>query len=81
MKTTPFLSLILAGAAGLAFLAPAFALADTAKLDNAGCLTCHDSSKKKIEVPGKDDKNRALAHINAGKFGDRKSTRLNSSHT
>ena len=69
MKTTPFLSLILAGAASLALLAPAPALADTAKLDNAGCLECHDSSRKKIEVPGKDDEKRALAHINAGKFG------------
>ena len=69
MKRGTFLSLILAGAASLALLAPASALADAGKLDNAGCLSCHDSSKKKIELPGKDDEKRTLAHINAGKFG------------
>jgi|GEM_PF-2218719 Prokaryotic cytochrome b561. len=69
MKRGSFLALFQAGAACLAFLLPAPALADAAKLDNAGCLECHDSSKKKIEVPGKDDEKRALAHINAGKFG------------
>ena len=69
MKRGTFLSLLLAGAASLALLAPASALADAGKLDTAGCLSCHDSSKKKIELPGKDDEKRTLAHINAGKFG------------
>lgn len=69
MKRGSFLALFQAGAACLAFLLSAPALADAAKLDNAGCLECHDSSKKKIEVPGKDDEKRVLAHINAGKFG------------
>ncbi|MDT3737134.1 MAG: cytochrome C [Denitratisoma sp.] len=69
MKRGSFLALFQAGAACLAFLLAAPALADAARLDNAGCLECHDSSKKKIEVPGKDDEKRTLAHINAGKFG------------
>ena len=30
----------------------ACALANTAKLDNAACLTCHDAAKPKIKVPG-----------------------------
>lgn len=68
MKRGTFQSLMLAGAACLALLAPRAALAAD-KLDNAGCLECHDSSRKKIEVPGKDDEKRVLAHINAGKFG------------
>ncbi|MBK6632757.1 MAG: cytochrome C [Betaproteobacteria bacterium] len=50
-------------------LAPAPLPAAAAELGNAGCLECHESSKKKIEVPGKDDEKRTLAHINAGKFG------------
>ncbi len=69
MKRGFFLPLILAGAACLAWLSPGAALAEAARLDNAGCLSCHDSSKKKIEVPGKDDEKRTLAHVNAGKFG------------
>ncbi|MCC6658572.1 MAG: cytochrome b/b6 domain-containing protein [Rhodocyclaceae bacterium] len=69
MRTTPFLSLILAGAACLAWLSPAPVLAAADKLDNAGCLSCHEAGKKKIEVPGKDDEKRELAHINAGRFG------------
>lgn len=69
MKRGSFLALFQAGIACLAFLLPAPALADAAKLDNAGCLECHDSSRKKIEAPGKDDEKRTLAHINAGKFG------------
>ncbi len=73
MKTTPFLSLILAGAASLALLAPASILADTAKpgnaLGNASCLECHSSKSKKIEVPGKDGEERALGHVDTAKFG------------
>ena len=68
MKRGFFLSLILAGAACLAWLSPGVARAAD-KLDNAGCLGCHDSSRKKIEVPGKDEEKRTLAHVNAGKFG------------
>ena len=64
---TRFQSLILAGIACLALLSPLSATADAAKLDNAGCLSCHDSSKKKIEVPGTDG-SRELAHVNAVKF-------------
>jgi cytochrome b subunit of formate dehydrogenase len=69
MKRGSFLALFQAGAACLAFLLPTPALAEAAKLDNAGCLECHDSSRKKIELPGKDGEKRTLAHINAGKFG------------
>ncbi|MFC5300122.1 cytochrome C [Azospira restricta] len=39
------------------------------KLDNAGCLSCHDGKKGKIEVPGKDGEKRALAHVDTRKFG------------
>lgn len=69
MKRGIFLSLFLAGAACLGLLVPSPAIADAARLDNAGCLECHESGKKKIEVPGADDEKRALAHINVGKFG------------
>jgi cytochrome b subunit of formate dehydrogenase len=40
-----------------------------ANLDNAGCLSCHDSKQQKIEVPGKDAQKRTLAHVDGGKFG------------
>ena len=38
------------------------------KLDNATCLTCHESGKHKIEVPGDDDSKRALAAVNPKNF-------------
>jgi cytochrome b subunit of formate dehydrogenase len=40
-----------------------------AKLDNATCLSCHETGKNKIEVDGKDDEKRALAPVNSGKLG------------
>jgi len=40
-----------------------------APLDNAGCLTCHDSKAEKIEVPGKDDEARTLGHVDLRKYG------------
>ena len=39
-----------------------------AKLDNAGCLKCHDGQKK-LEVPGAEDKMRPLTGIIPDKFG------------
>jgi len=42
--------------------------AASAKLDNASCLSCHETGKHKIEVPGDDDEKRALAPLNKGKF-------------
>ncbi|MBI3148975.1 MAG: cytochrome b/b6 domain-containing protein [Betaproteobacteria bacterium] len=68
MNRGTLLSLFLAGAACLAWLAPSSVFAVADKLDNVGCLECHESGKKKIEVPGKDGEKRALAHINTGKF-------------
>jgi len=69
MKKIPLLPLILAGAACLALSVSPAAEAAADKLGNAGCLECHESGKKKIEVPGADDEKRALAHVNTGKFG------------
>ncbi len=37
-------------------------------LDNASCLTCHETKKPKIEVPGKEDEKRALGAVDLGKF-------------
>jgi cytochrome b subunit of formate dehydrogenase len=47
--------------------APAWAVA--MKLDNAGCLACHDGKKAKIEVPGRNDEKRTLGHVDTRKFG------------
>ncbi len=69
MKRGSFLTLLQAGVACLAFLLSAPLPAAAAELGNAGCLECHESSRKKIEVPGKDDEKRVLTHINAGRFG------------
>jgi len=37
-------------------------------LDNATCLSCHESGKKPIEVAGKDDEKRPLAPLSPGKY-------------
>jgi cytochrome b subunit of formate dehydrogenase len=51
--------------------APVAAPAATAPaLDNATCLTCHDGKKGKLEVPGADDKPRALHSVAPDKFGE-----------
>jgi cytochrome b subunit of formate dehydrogenase len=39
------------------------------KLDNAGCLACHDSRKAKIDIPAADDGKRVLRHVDARKLG------------
>lgn len=56
----------LACLAGLLIVAPASA---APPLENATCLTCHDGQKGKLEVPGSDDKPRALRSVAADKFG------------
>ncbi|MCF8178323.1 MAG: cytochrome C [Sulfuritalea sp.] len=38
------------------------------KLDNAGCQTCHDGKKGKLEVTTDDDEKRALHPISPGKY-------------
>ena len=38
-------------------------------LENAGCLSCHDARKAKIEVPGTGDAKRELTPLDARKFG------------
>ena len=56
---------------GLAQTAAAPVAAATAPaLDNATCLTCHDGKKGKLEVPGADDKPRALHSVAPDKFGE-----------
>jgi cytochrome b subunit of formate dehydrogenase len=45
------------------------ALAEPPKLDKSGCLECHETRKKKIEVPGADDEKRALRQVDPHKFG------------
>ena len=47
---------------------PARAQTETANLDNAGCLSCHDGKKGKLEAAGKDGEKRALAALNTIKF-------------
>jgi cytochrome b subunit of formate dehydrogenase len=58
---------VLAGIAGALVATATLADANPAKLDNASCLTCHETGKKKIEVKDGDDK-RALAAVNTGKL-------------
>jgi thiosulfate reductase cytochrome b subunit len=69
MNKQALLSRILAGVAFLALLAPPAAAADQSKLDHAGCLECHEASKKKLEVPAKGAATRTLGHLSASKFG------------
>ncbi|MBL8473152.1 MAG: cytochrome C [Rhodocyclaceae bacterium] len=38
------------------------------KLDNASCLSCHDSHRRKLEMEGKDGEKRKLAGVDAPKF-------------
>jgi cytochrome b subunit of formate dehydrogenase len=56
--------LVVALAAGSACAAPA-----AASLENATCLSCHDSKAEQIEVPGKGDEARTLGHVDLRKFG------------
>lgn len=39
------------------------------KLDNASCLSCHETDRHRIEVTGADEEKRALAAVNKGMFG------------
>ena len=39
------------------------------KLDNAGCLSCHDSKKSKLSIAGTGDEKRTLNHVDTRKFG------------
>ncbi len=39
------------------------------KLDNASCLSCHETDRHRIEVTGADEEKRALAAVNKGLFG------------
>ena len=48
--------------------APAQAANEAVALTNTGCLTCHDAKAHKIEVPGSDDKARALLGIAPQKY-------------
>ncbi len=58
----------LVGAACLAgVLLPAYGAAPD-KLDNAGCLACHEGGKGKLEVAGKDGAKRTLRAVDAHKF-------------
>lgn len=63
--------LALSGLAALAFAltgpSPARA-AKTSDLDNATCLSCHDSKKAKISVPAKGAEKRALAGVDTRKY-------------
>jgi cytochrome b subunit of formate dehydrogenase len=43
--------------------------ASSPDLDNATCLSCHDSERGKIQVDGKDDGKRTLGHVDTRKFG------------
>ncbi len=68
-------SLVVAGIVTCLFalggLAPAWAVnaQAAAQLDNAGCLSCHDSKQKKIELAGADGGKRTLAPVDVRKFG------------
>ncbi|MBS1160152.1 MAG: cytochrome c family protein [Proteobacteria bacterium] len=48
---------------------PLLAVEAPAKLDNATCLSCHESGKHQIEVATADDEKRALAPVNKGSLG------------
>jgi hypothetical protein len=71
MKVSSVGSLRIAGFLGflLALLGSTPVWAVAAKLDNTGCLSCHEGKREKIEIPGKDDEKRTLAHVDARKFG------------
>ena len=64
MKLSNYLAFLVFGcaaASGVALAANA-----PAKLDNATCLTCHETGKHKIEVTGSNDEKRLLAPLNKG---------------
>jgi cytochrome b subunit of formate dehydrogenase len=74
MRLKLFLAPAIAGAiflGGMLTNAPALAaLSDLpARLDNASCLSCHDSTRHKIEVAGPDDEKRPLAPVDTALFG------------
>ncbi len=71
MNVSSVRTLRIAGFLGflLAFLGSTPVWAVAAKLDNAGCLSCHEGKRQKIEVSGRDDEKRTLGHIDARKFG------------
>lgn len=50
-------------------LLAASSFAAPAALDNATCLTCHETGKRKINVTGADNEKRALAPVSHKKFG------------
>jgi len=65
----PKLLSIFALVSALGACSPSFAADPPAKLDNASCLTCHETGAHKIEVPGKDDEKRTLLPVNRSKLG------------
>ena len=48
---------------GASLVWQAGAMAESVKLDNAGCLSCHDGKKEKIEVPTPGDETRTLEPV------------------
>lgn len=64
-----FLTIARAIVMSIAALGVLPATAQPAKLDNAGCLSCHDKSKQKIEVADKKGDKRTLGHVDNAKFG------------
>lgn len=71
MRASTMANWALASLVSLAVLLPGYATAESApaKLENAGCLSCHDSGKEKIEVPRQDGEKRALSAVDQHKFG------------
>jgi cytochrome b subunit of formate dehydrogenase len=55
--------------AGAAFASAPAHRAAGAQLDNATCMTCHDGKKAKLEATTKEGDKRALADIDAVKYG------------
>ena len=66
LRRLAFTACLAFGAFGLA--TPAAHAADAPALDNAGCLTCHDGKKGKVEMPKADGKPRAVHAIAPDKF-------------
>lgn len=71
MSAPRFRSLSVAGIVIALFTMQGFAPvhANSPKLDNAGCQTCHDGKKGKLEVPAADSEKRALLNVDTVKYG------------
>jgi thiosulfate reductase cytochrome b subunit len=63
------LNRLLATLALLLASAAAVAAAPVAGLDNAGCLSCHDGKKGKLETVAADGEKRKLRHVPPDKYG------------